>query len=324
MNSDIKKLHLKITEILTPDYLKEQSAKLISAYRQKDKNTIYHFASRVLPKNISDLSIDQIFIQSIKKFHPDRFIHMMHDIDSAVESNDIEKMKFYGQLVELPGFSKPQSNYFKKYDFVHEEVYAFKEANPQHYYDDVSDTVSFEENTDFTFSSKENYSFKEAVHDLYLGNLPNEEISMEPDDFIDFDELLLADSEISKLTGLQFCINLTILDLSNNDISDIDEISRCTKLTILDLSYNDIDDIKYLKPLEDLISLNLSNNSFDSVDSLKGHESLIDLDISNNYVDDLKPLLSIKNLQTLNIAGNPNIDTMVISELQKRGIIILN
>jgi Leucine-rich repeat (LRR) protein len=324
MSTEIKKIHQKITEILTSDYLKNQSAKLITAYRQKDKKTVFHFASRVLSENISKLSIDQIFIHSIKKFHPDRYKLMIQDVDDAVHTNDLDRLKFYAKLIELPGYFKPQSNYFKKTDFLYEEVYAFKEADPQHFYDDISDSVSFEENSDYSYSAKEDYTFEEAVHDLYLGNQPREEIYIEPDDFLDFDELLLAESEISILKGLQFCKNLTILDLSNNEITDIDEISSCTKLTILDLSHNDITEIKYLKPLKDLISLNLSKNSIDSIDALEGHETLIDLDISNNYVDDLKPLLMIKNLQTINIAGNPNIDASVISELQKKGILILN
>ena len=48
---------------------------------------------------------------------------------------------------------------------------------------------------------------------------------------------------ITNLTGLEYCINLEVLDLDNEEISDLSPIAGLTNLTVLNLSWNELSDI---------------------------------------------------------------------------------
>ena len=54
-------------------------------------------------------------------------------------------------------------------------------------------------------------------------------------------ELLAAGEGISDLTGLEYCTDLTTLDLSDNGISDISQLASLNRLSSLDLSNNALD-----------------------------------------------------------------------------------
>ena len=57
------------------------------------------------------------------------------------------------------------------------------------------------------------------------------------------DSLAASDADITDLTGLEFAVNLTWLDLASNDITNVSVLEGLTKLTHLILSSNNITDL---------------------------------------------------------------------------------
>ena len=111
---------------------------------------------------------------------------------------------------------------------------------------------------------------------------------------------------ITDLSGLEYCTNLTELNLVNNQISDISLLSSLTSLTRLRLIRSQISDVS---PLSSLINLN-------------------HLDLSENQISDISPLLSLANLDYLFLRDN-NLDFSYNSEdlehirqLERQGVIV--
>ena len=88
--------------------------------------------------------------------------------------------------------------------------------------------------------------------------------------------------DITDLTGLEYCTNLTHLSLAYNQVIDISLLASLTDLTWLDLAYNQVSDISPLASLTDLTWLHLGDNQ----------------------VSDISPLASLTNLTWLSLAYN--------------------
>jgi Leucine Rich Repeat (LRR) protein len=73
--------------------------------------------------------------------------------------------------------------------------------------------------------------------------------------------LSAPDSSISDISGLEYCVNLTYLDLSGNTISDLTPLSGLANLQILDLENNTVFDVGALAGLRNLTALNLCGNT---------------------------------------------------------------
>jgi len=147
---------------------------------------------------------------------------------------------------------------------------------------------------------------------------------------------------IRDLTGLEYAINLTWLDLSeeqvssnttanSNSFSDLSPLANLTRLTWLDLSYNDnISDISSLSGLTNLTHLNLSTNwaisdfstlsgltnltelylfGISDVSVLSGLTNLTTLSINSTDISDISPLSGLTNLTELYLRGPSTIGT---------------
>ena len=80
----------------------------------------------------------------------------------------------------------------------------------------------------------------------------------------DLEHLTVLDavgSDISDLTGLEYCVNLYALYLYNNNISDISPLAGLNNLQELGLQYNNISDISPLAKLTKLEWIDLDGNS---------------------------------------------------------------
>ncbi len=100
---------------------------------------------------------------------------------------------------------------------------------------------------------------------------------------VDFDELDLSFSSISKLDGINAFENLVVLDLSHNQISNISPIAE----------------LKWIH------ELNLSDNQISTIDALKNNQLLQILNLSNNCIEDITPLFCLPKLEYLNLSNNP-------------------
>jgi hypothetical protein len=142
-------------------------------------------------------------------------------------------------------------------------------------------------------------SVLEALRREFFGNL---DLDFSRDELENLDaELDLYDRGIGDLEGLQFCRNLTGLNLSCNSIFDVTPL-------------------KFLRRLE---QLDLSNNDIDDADCLVSLKRLEELDISHNGLDGIGFLLEMPSLKVVNLEGVPRPDQAVITKLRERGVLVL-
>jgi len=107
---------------------------------------------------------------------------------------------------------------------------------------------------------------------------------------------------ISDLTGLEYCINMTMLYLDDNRISDISPLSSLTNLTGLDLDSNEISDISPLSSLTNLTGLDLYGNRISDISPLVDNIGLDEGDevyLESNYLDLAPDSQAMSDIQTL-------------------------
>ena len=112
-------------------------------------------------------------------------------------------------------------------------------------------------------------------------------------------------SNINDLTGLEFAINLTEIELRGNRISDVSPLKNLTNLTKLRLGTNrKISDVSPLKNLTNLTFLDIDSNQISDVSPLKNLTNLTWLDLDDNRISDVSPLQVLTNLTYLDLDGN--------------------
>ncbi len=147
-------------------------------------------------------------------------------------------------------------------------------------------------------------------------------------DMVFLKELSAAGRGISDLTGLEYAMNLSSLNLGElfyywvwppelrtNQIQDISPLSGLTYLKSLDISNNQITDISALSGLTALETLALYNNQITDVSALSGLSNLTSLDMEHNQIADITPLSGLTNLTSLTLSSNPIADTSALSKL---------
>jgi len=113
-----------------------------------------------------------------------------------------------------------------------------------------------------------------------------------------------SEQNISNLTGLEYCTNLTTLYLSTNQISDISALQNLTSLTVLRLYANQISDIGALQNLTSLTGLYLNANQISDVSALQGLTNLTVLGIYGNQISDIGALQNLTSLTNLYLDDN--------------------
>ena len=109
---------------------------------------------------------------------------------------------------------------------------------------------------------------------------------------------------ISDLTGLEFAINLTYLDLGHNSLTHISPLTELTKLIKLALDNNLVSDISALARLTKLTDLTLANNSIVEISPLATLTALEQLLIGNNAISDISPIAELTNLKLVYLEDN--------------------
>lgn len=151
---------------------------------------------------------------------------------------------------------------------------------------------------------------------------------------------------ITDLTGLEYAVNLRVLDLDYNKITDLTPIAGLTKLETLDISYNNgavsgtngITDISYLSGLTALKSfscigndgiqdfsvlnnftgltyLNLALCGMTDIAFVKSMPGLEKLYLSFNAISDIYPVAGLTSLQTLALGNNKVADIAPLASL---------
>ncbi|MDE3000996.1 MAG: leucine-rich repeat domain-containing protein [Gemmatimonadota bacterium] len=142
--------------------------------------------------------------------------------------------------------------------------------------------------------------------------------------------------DISDLTGLEYAVNLTLLNLGANGITDISslfglinlqvlylyenglsdwrQLLRMTGLSALNLAYCDITDLSVLSDLINLTYLNLASNGITNVSPLSTLTRLERLDLWNNRITDVS-LSALPILKELDLRWNSITDVSSFSDL---------
>ena len=133
----------------------------------------------------------------------------------------------------------------------------------------------------------------------------------------------LSDYGVQNLTGLEFAINLEVLNLENSQISSISPLKNLTKLRELNLGKNTtnyfhknkISDISPLENLTNLTSLVLENNKVSDISSLKNLTKLSELNLNDNQIANVSSLRNLTNLTQLGLSGNQVADISTLRNL---------
>ena len=157
--------------------------------------------------------------------------------------------------------------------------------------------------------------------------------------------LYVQSKGISDLSGLEYCTNLTHLDLGDNritsitalsgltrlryvllglnPIADISPLSDLTNLFYLSLGYCEISNLEPLSSLVNLAFLSLGGNHITDISSLSGLTSLSKLHLSNNQIAEISTISELANLTMLNLGGNQITDISALLGLTNLSRLIL-
>ncbi len=122
---------------------------------------------------------------------------------------------------------------------------------------------------------------------------------------------------ITDLTGLEYCINFTNLNLEGNAINDIKPLAGLTSLSQLNLKNNRINDIDPLSNLTEIKNLTLEQNRISNIKPLANLVNLTYLNLSSNQIRDITPLSSLGNLLTLGLRDNQISDISPLAEFTR-------
>ena len=118
-------------------------------------------------------------------------------------------------------------------------------------------------------------------------------------------DLVIVESDIASLRGLEHAVNLRFLHASDGRIADLTPLANLGALTVLKLYDNAISDISPLANLTHLAELNLVGNRITDFTPLLGFSDLKVLQVYRNP-GDLTPLLTLNltGFQVCNVGGS--------------------
>ena len=141
---------------------------------------------------------------------------------------------------------------------------------------------------------------------------------------LDLTELEAAGKGITALTGLEYAVNLTRLDLGGafvnderhtNPISDVSPLAGLTQLWRLDLNSTAISDVSPLAGLTQLTYLYLGATAVSDVSPLANLTQLRSLNLGATAVSDVSPLAALTQLTWLYLNGTDVSDVSPLAAL---------
>ena len=254
MQSKILSIKEKLS---TTDFFRKWSQNLIELYKTRHFSKLKNINNQLFPEKNQIKPMDdnkKLFYSLIKIFHPDSYESHLKRFNEAISNDDALTIGFYSRLISI-ALDSGKNNLVES-EFNSEEVYIFEEEEDELY---VFNDVELNE-------SEVDQSIVSIISQMFLGNSGK---YLESIDLSQIDgELILSDSNISNLDGLQYCIGVTNLDLSHNKIENIYEINSLEQLEELDLSNNDIVNIDQLIGLDNLDTIYLDSNQIDDIEIL--------------------------------------------------------
>ena len=118
-------------------------------------------------------------------------------------------------------------------------------------------------------------------------------------------DLIVTNSNISDLTGVQYFKSIYKLDASGNNLTTIPDISTFKNIQYLYLYNNQLTSLPNLSTLTSLLQIQCHSNKLTNIPSLNGLSNLQKLFIWDNNISALPDLSTLTNLQELIIGANP-------------------
>jgi len=116
---------------------------------------------------------------------------------------------------------------------------------------------------------------------------------------------LQADNRgISDLTGIEYCLNMQVLDIGDNNVTDISRLGNLTQLIQLDFSNNNVGDIGALATISGLQTLQMSGNPISDISVLAQLPDLFYLSMVFVGQSDISVVANLTDLEYLLVTGN--------------------
>lgn len=282
---------------LTKGKLEELSLIVIESYRADDASALRSCAGALLGHEAAEKTEKKaLFFRLIKLVHPDRLPVLQAEFSRARESRDRAALEFLSSLLSLKRNAARVAR--ERFEYEHEEAYEWS----QEVWDEfgLHEEAGYDDGDDEARVDETDMSFLDALKLSLAGTL----------------DLELSPFDLGQLEGS--------LDVSRFDLYETDGLEFCVNVTELDLSGNTLDNIYDVRYLTHLRELYAADNRITSIEALGELEDLEVLDLSNNDIEDLTPLLSLERLMFLNVRKNPVRTREVLSELSRRGTAILH
>ena len=281
-----------LIRIYDREKLKKISARIIDAYKKKDGTWLADLAGR-LRLDTEDSRHGVLFKKLIFLFHPDRMARFHAGIKTLAEKGDVASLEALARLSrDMPAASlstvNETENFEPEFSAGDEDFFAAAGMNEDEFLDGLS----------VTEHESEEYGFIEAVKNLMYGNLFSEFL---PKDLLYLEGMLeLPGEEIDDLSGIEFCRNITGLNLEENRIESLAGLEELTQISVLYLARNRIHDIS----------------------AIKGLTGLTTLDLSFNEIEEAGELAGLSGLKYLNLIGNPLKDPDALKGLAENCIVL--
>jgi Leucine-rich repeat (LRR) protein len=136
-----------------------------------------------------------------------------------------------------------------------------------------------------------------------------------PSDLKGLTQLDTKDWNVSDLTGLEHCTDLTVLHLYNKQVDDISPLVNLAKLENLDLERNQTSDISPLANLTSLTRLSLGANQISDISPLAKLTKLTYLSLGGNQISDISPVANLTKLTYLSLGNNQISDISPLAKL---------
>ena len=120
---------------------------------------------------------------------------------------------------------------------------------------------------------------------------------------------------IKDIVGLEYAINLRVLQIRGNMISDISLVSSLSNLSLLRIADNNISDISAIAGLTNISSLEIYANEITDISPLTGLTNVAWLSMYGNPVTDLSPLANLKRMDAMRVSVEEPGDLSPLAEL---------
>ncbi len=294
----IDTIYQKLKNVYTRENLTRITSCLIDAYRKKRHQYLIDLADKISEDTVHTLPASKVFSMLIKRYHPDRLLFIQNQLEIFYKAGDVASMQKMLDIVPLlQKIDAPPISDHEPLDIEFEYGYDEEDFDSIVTYDEM--TIDEEVHYDEIIHPQEALDFLTAVKRKEYGNL---DIAFGEIELTHMEgELVLSGYNLEDVSGIEFCKQLTGINLSDNSIQDISSLSHLNLLETLDLSSNQICDVSALTSLS----------------------QLQEIDISFNRIESLSALHQLKHLHYLNVIGNP-LSNEALAPFHEKGIFVIS